>query len=85
MGQRQRQKNIITSALVFCIRFYQKTLSLDHGPLKALAPFGFCRYYPSCSEYAIQSILKYGILTGGRRSLWRLFRCNPYSKGGIDY
>jgi uncharacterized protein len=43
-----------------------------------------CRYWPSCSEYALQSIQKHGVLKGGLLGSWRIIRCNPWSKGGID-
>jgi uncharacterized protein len=43
-----------------------------------------CRYWPSCSEYALQSIQKHGVLKGGLLGSWRIMRCNPWSKGGID-
>jgi putative membrane protein insertion efficiency factor len=43
-----------------------------------------CRYYPSCSEYALQAIRSYGILRGLVLAAWRLLRCNPWSLGGVD-
>jgi uncharacterized protein len=43
-----------------------------------------CRYWPSCSEYALQAIQKHGVLKGGLLGAWRIIRCNPWSKGGID-
>ncbi len=43
-----------------------------------------CRYWPSCSEYALQSIQKHGVLKGGLLGAWRVIRCNPWSRGGID-
>jgi putative membrane protein insertion efficiency factor len=58
------------------IRAYQKFVS----PL--LPPS--CRYHPSCSEYAVQAILKYGVLKGSFMGAWRIMRCNPFSKGGFD-
>jgi len=63
---------------------YQHTLSFDHGPLKALYPDGFCRYYPSCSEYSKRAILKHGVLHGSAKGAWRIVRCNPFSAGGVD-
>lgn len=66
------------------IRVYQKTLSFDHGILKFLYPHGFCRFHPTCSEYGIQSIEKYGIIKGGTKTVWRVLRCNPWNKGGHD-
>jgi putative membrane protein insertion efficiency factor len=58
------------------IRVYQRTIS------PALP--SRCRYYPSCSEYAVQSIRSYGILRGLVLAAWRLLRCNPWSHGGLD-
>ena len=43
-----------------------------------------CRYYPSCSEYAVQAIQRFGILRGVVLAGWRLLRCNPWSRGGFD-
>ena len=43
-----------------------------------------CKYYPSCSEYAVQAIGRYGILRGSVLATWRLLRCNPFSHGGYD-
>ena len=43
-----------------------------------------CRFYPTCSEYAVQAITKYGALKGGAKATWRILRCNPFNKGGID-
>lgn len=43
-----------------------------------------CRYYPSCSTYAVQAIGRYGILRGVVLAAWRLLRCNPWSPGGVD-
>lgn len=66
------------------IRLYQKTLSFDHGMLKIFYPHGFCRFYPSCSEYGVEAIKKYGIMKGGIMTTWRVMRCNPWNKGGND-
>ena len=43
-----------------------------------------CKYYPSCSEYAVQAIGRFGILRGLVLAGWRLLRCNPWSRGGFD-
>lgn len=43
-----------------------------------------CRFYPTCSVYAIQAIEKYGALKGGAMALYRILRCNPLCKGGYD-
>jgi len=43
-----------------------------------------CRFYPTCSEYAVDAIDKYGILKGSIKSICRILRCNPFNKGGYD-
>jgi len=80
--------NILSSLSRFfglkLIKIYQKTLSFDHGPLKVLFPDGFCRFYPTCSDYGYQAIAKYGLIKGGLMTGGRILRCNPFSKGGFD-
>lgn len=66
------------------VELYQKTLSPDHSWLRHLFPNGYCRFYPTCSEYSKQAFLKYGLIKGGLKSFWRVLRCNPFSKGGND-
>ena len=63
-------------AAVFVLRAYQRLLSPLLGPR--------CKYYPSCSEYAVQAIARFGILRGLVLAMWRLLRCNPFSHGGFD-
>ena len=58
------------------IRLYQWTLSPLLGPK--------CRFYPSCSNYALEAIQRFGILHGGWLTLKRLGRCHPWHPGGID-
>ena len=58
------------------IRFYQTAMSPLFPPR--------CRYIPTCSEYALQAVEKYGPLRGGFLALRRLLRCNPFHKGGYD-
>jgi hypothetical protein len=70
--------------ILYFIKLYQKTLSPDHGFFKHHHPHGYCRFYPTCSEYGYQAIKKYGLLVGGVKTVWRIFRCNPWSKGGVD-
>ena len=43
-----------------------------------------CRYVPTCSEYAMESIERYGVLRGGMKAAWRVLRCHPLAKGGVD-
>lgn len=53
---------------------------------KAISPYlpNACRFTPTCSEYAIQAIEKYGAFKGGAMAVWRILRCNPFGKGGYD-
>lgn len=66
------------------IRVYQKTLSLDHGVGKRFFPYGYCRFHPTCSEYAHQAIGKFGLYKGLYKSIIRLLKCHPWSSGGYD-
>jgi len=61
------------------IKVYQRLFS----PFEGIFGYG-CRFYPSCSRYAEEAIDKNGILKGGLGTMWRIFRCGPWSKGGID-
>lgn len=70
--------------ILLFIRFYQKTISPDHGIFKDRFPGGFCRFTPSCSEYARLAILRYGAVKGGLKAVWRILRCNPCNRGGVD-
>jgi hypothetical protein len=63
--------------LLSLIRLYQATLS------KGL-PANSCRFYPTCSHYGYQAIYKYGVLKGGLMAAWRILRCNPFNRGGLD-
>jgi len=66
------------------IELYQKTLSPDHSWLSAKYPHGFCRFYPSCSQYTKESILKFGLMRGSFLGMKRIIRCNPFSKPKVD-
>jgi putative membrane protein insertion efficiency factor len=59
------------------IRFYQLCISPHFLPR--------CRYYPSCSNYAHEAINVHGFFIGGFLAFWRILRCNPFSKGGVDF
>lgn len=59
------------------IKFYRKYLS-------GMKTTPTCKFIPTCSEYGIEAIEKYGALKGGLLTIWRILRCNPFSKGGYD-
>ncbi|MCY4324956.1 MAG: membrane protein insertion efficiency factor YidD [Betaproteobacteria bacterium] len=63
-------------ALAGLIRIYQRAVSSGRPPS--------CRFTPTCSEYARQSLLRFGVLRGLGLAVWRLLRCNPYCAGGED-
>ncbi|OUP48806.1 membrane protein insertion efficiency factor YidD [Lachnoclostridium sp. An181] len=63
--------------MITLIRFYQKYLS-------GLKRTSTCKYFPTCSQYAVEAIEKYGAVKGGLLAAWRILRCNPFSKGGYD-
>jgi putative membrane protein insertion efficiency factor len=58
------------------LELYRKYIS----PLKMPC----CKYYPSCSQYAIDAVSRYGVIKGGFMATWRVLRCNPFSHGGFD-
>ena len=62
--------------MIFCVRIYQRGISPLIGPS--------CRFQPSCSEYMVQAIRKYGAVRGGIKGVWRIMRCNPFGGGGFD-
>ena len=63
-------------ALLACIRFYRRRISPLFPPL--------CRFYPTCSAYALEAVQVHGALKGGLLALWRLMRCNILFPGGYD-
>ena len=62
--------------LLWLIRFYRRGVSPMHRPC--------CRFIPTCSQYALEAVEKYGAVKGGFLALRRILRCNPSSKGGYD-
>ena len=67
----------LRSLAVAPLRFYQRAIS------PALPKR--CKYHPSCSEYAVRAVTRYGILRGVVLAAWRVLRCNPWSHGGVDF
>ncbi|GIG34793.1 membrane protein insertion efficiency factor YidD [Cellulomonas pakistanensis] len=62
--------------LVLLIRGYQRFVSPLTPPT--------CRFYPSCSAYAVIALERHGVVKGTRLAVWRILRCNPWNPGGVD-
>lgn len=67
----------VRTSLLVLVRLYRLTLGQVVG--------GGCRFYPSCSAYAEQAIHDLGAVRGTALTVWRVLRCSPLSKGGVDY
>ncbi|MCI8731449.1 MAG: membrane protein insertion efficiency factor YidD [Lachnospiraceae bacterium] len=67
---------MMKNLLIWMIRCYQKYVS----PVKSTR----CPYFPTCSQYGIEALKKYGAFKGILLTGWRILRCNPFSKGGYD-
>jgi len=76
--------NVLVEILVRSIQLYQKTFSPDHGIVSVVSRVQRCRFFPTCSDYAIQSLRQYRLAHGTMLSLKRIARCNPMCAGGYD-
>ncbi len=68
--------NVMARLLMWLIKIYQVFLSPIFGQQ--------CRFYPTCSQYALESINKHGAIVGGYYTIRRLLRCHPWHDGGHD-
>jgi putative membrane protein insertion efficiency factor len=69
--------SLLGRAIAFAIVIYQRTISPFLGST--------CRYYPSCSQYAKEAVLKHGVVRGVNLAVRRIVRCNPWNPGGVDF
>lgn len=69
-------ERILTVLVVKIVRFYQIAISPLFGPC--------CRFTPTCSQYCLLAIQKYGVFVGVLKTFWRILRCHPFSRGGWD-
>lgn len=76
MRKRIRVNSISQQALLGLLRAYRWAIS----PLLPPA----CRYVPTCSEYAMEAVERYGALRGSAMAVWRVLRCHPFTRGGVD-
>ena len=72
-----RLQNLPKLLFLALIRLYQLTFS-------RLLPPNTCRFYPTCSHYGYQAIVKHGVIKGSFLAIWRVLRCNPFNPGGFD-
>lgn len=75
--QGERPRGIVAKVLVGLVRGYQMVVSPWFAPR--------CRYYPSCSQYAVVAVSRHGVWRGTGMAIWRVLRCNPWSLGGVDH
>ncbi len=68
---------MLSKLFILLVRAYQKWISPLFG--------AHCRFHPTCSQYAILAVKKYGFIKGFLKAIWRILRCNPWNPGGIDY
>lgn len=70
-------KKLLRTIALLPVLAYQKLVSPFIAPR--------CRYYPTCSSYAVEAVRTYGVFRGSILAAWRLVRCNPFSDGGFDH
>jgi putative membrane protein insertion efficiency factor len=68
--------SVFALPFIWLVELYRRYLSPYTPPA--------CRFTPTCSRYAIDAFRRYGALKGGWLALWRLLRCNPFTRGGYD-
>lgn len=64
------------NAVILFLKGYRKAISPLYGDV--------CRYYPTCSAYGLEQVQQRGVLAGVVLTTWRILRCNPFTKGGVD-
>lgn len=76
--------NLPRNLAIVLIRLYQFILSPDHSWVKILYPHGYCRHYPTCSEFSKQAFTKFGMIKGLWLSVIRVIKCNPWTEPKVD-
>ncbi|MBI9114842.1 membrane protein insertion efficiency factor YidD [Sanguibacter suaedae] len=76
MSEASQRRAPVARALRGAVRGYQKYVSPLSGPR--------CRFYPSCSSYAVTALETHGAVRGSALATWRVLRCNPWNDGGVD-
>ncbi|MCK5460705.1 membrane protein insertion efficiency factor YidD [Candidatus Gracilibacteria bacterium] len=76
---------LLAKAASWLIKIYQKTISPDHSQLGESCKISGCKFYPSCSHYALIVLKQTGFILGIWKIFWRILRCHPFSNGGVDF
>jgi putative membrane protein insertion efficiency factor len=77
-----RRVGPVSWVLLWLVRQYQRFVS--PALVVLFGPYSGCRFAPTCSHYALGAIREHGALRGVALGLWRILRCSPFSKGGLD-
>lgn len=80
----KRLKEILRKAVSAVREFWLLPVKLYRRVFSPLKRSPSCRFYPTCSAYAVEAVREWGILLGTALAVWRVLRCNPFCKGGFD-
>jgi uncharacterized protein len=86
MAANKQHSQAVLAAMWLGLLPRNAAIVLLHGYRKVISPLygDVCRYYPTCSAYGLEQVQQRGLLVGSVLALWRILRCNPFSKGGLD-
>lgn len=79
-----RARRVFSRAMIFLRRVYLLPVRFYRRFLSPLKPVSSCRFTPTCSRYAVDAVMEWGIIVGTLMAVWRIMRCNPFSAGGDD-
>ena len=77
-------RRVFSCAVMFLRHVWLVPVRLYRRFLSPLKPASSCRFTPTCSRYAVDAVMEWGIIAGTLLSVWRIMRCNPFSAGGYD-
>ena len=84
MQKPDRVRRVFSRAVIFLRRVYLLPVRFYRRFLSSLKPVSSCRFTPTCSRYAVDAVMEWGIVVGTLMAVWRVMRCNPFSAGGDD-